>query len=105
MHSEVENEVGIPEIRKLGGGTGLWRDKEGEADVILAISNHMSSTGENPGQQHLGAPAPQLSAPSPVPGLLDVGRGRSGEGTGCQVAGFGSISVFQQPVPTSASTL
>lgn len=43
-----------PEIRKSGGGTGLWgerEEEEEEAEPILTIFNHRGSNGEDQGQQ------------------------------------------------------
>lgn len=81
-----------PEIRKLEEGTGLWREEEAAAEVIPAISNHRSSTGENPGQQRPETRTPQPSAPSTKPGCGEVWRSDLGRG---QVARWQRLEVFQ----------
>lgn len=72
VYGELENEVRTPEIRKLEGGTGLWREEEEAAKVILAISDHRGSPGEDVGRQHPEARTPQPSAPSTEPGCGEV---------------------------------
>lgn len=62
-------------MRKLGGGTDLWKEKGEEAEVILTIFNYRGSTTSTKANSILKPPLPSPQHHARVAGFGERGSG------------------------------